>query len=49
MLISGKKRKDIAIELHYSENTIKKDLTDIYFKLRVIDKYELMLQYKDLI
>ncbi len=49
MLISGKKRKDIAIELHYSENTIKKDLTDIYFKLHVIDKYELMLQYKDLI
>ena len=49
MLMSGKKRKDIAIELHYSENTIKKDLTDIYSKLHVIDKYELMLQYKDLI
>ena len=49
LLLASKKRKDIAEELNYSENTIKKDLTSIYTKLNVIDKYELILEYKDLI
>ena len=49
LLIAGKKRKDIAEELNYSENTIKKDLTIIYSKLHVLDKYALILQYKDLL
>ena len=49
MLIAGKKRKDIATELNYSENTIKKDLTLIYSKLHVLDKYELIVKYQDLL
>ncbi len=49
MLIAGKRRKQIADELHYSENTIKKDLTNIYAKLGVCDKFELILKYKPLI
>ena len=49
LMIALKKRKEIADELNYSENTIKKDLTSIYSKLHVLDKYELMSKYKDLI
>ena len=49
LIIAGKKRKEIADELNYSENTIKKDLTIIYSKLHVLDKYALILQYKDLL
>lgn len=49
LIIAGKKRKEIADELNYSENTIKKDLTIIYSKLHVLDKFELILKYKDLI
>lgn len=49
LIIAGKKRKEIAEELNYSENTIKKDLTIIYSKLHVLDKFELILKYKDLI
>lgn len=49
LIIEGKRRKEIAAELNYSENTIKKDLTIIYSKLHVIDKYELILKYKELI
>lgn len=48
LLIVGKKRKDIANELSFSENTIKRDLTVIYSKLHVADKFELILKYKDL-
>ncbi|MBR0294490.1 MAG: helix-turn-helix transcriptional regulator, partial [Bacilli bacterium] len=48
LLIVGKKRKDIANELSFSENTIKRDLTVIYSKLHVTDKFELILKYKDL-
>lgn len=48
LLIAGKKRKDIANELSFSENTIKRDLTVIYSKLHVADKFELILKYKDL-
>lgn len=48
LLIAGKKRKDIANELSFSENTIKRDLTIIYSKLHVADKFELILKYKDL-
>ena len=48
-MIALKKRKEIADELNYSENTIKKDLTSIYSKLHVLDKYEMMSKYKDLI
>ena len=48
LLIVGKKRKDIANELSFSENTIKRDLTVIYSKLHVADKFELILRYKDL-
>ena len=49
LMIACKKRKEIADELNYSENTIKKDLTSIYSKLHVADKFELMSQYKDII
>ena len=49
LTIRLKKRKDIANELNYSENTIKKDLTAIYTKLHVLDKTELVSKYKDLI
>ena len=49
LMINLKKRKEIAEELNYSENTIKKDLTSIYSKLHVSDKYEMMSKYKDLI
>ncbi len=49
LMIALKKRKEIADELNYSENTIKKDLTSIYSKLHVLDKYEMMSKYKDLI
>ena len=49
LMIALKKRKEIAEELNYSENTIKKDLTSIYSKLHVSDKYEMMSKYKDLI
>ena len=49
LMIALKKRKEIAEELNYSENTIKKDLTSIYSKLHVLDKYEMMSKYKDLI
>ena len=49
LIVAGKKRKEIAEELNYSENTIKKDLTIIYSKLHVLDKYALILQYKDLL
>ena len=49
MLIAGKKRKDIATELNYSENTIKKDLTLVYSKLHVSDKYELITKYQELL
>lgn len=48
LLIAGKKRKEIANELSFSENTIKRDLTVIYSKLHVADKFELILKYKDL-
>lgn len=48
LLIAGKKRKDIAVELNFSENTIKRDLTVIYSKLHVADKFELILKYKEL-
>ena len=48
LIIAGKKRKDIASELNFSENTIKRDLTVIYSKLHVTDKFELILKYKDL-
>ena len=49
MIVAGKKRKDIANELNYSENTIKKDLTLIYSKLHVKDKVELIMKYRDLL
>lgn len=49
LIIAGKKRKEIAEELNYSENTIKKDLTIVYSKLHVLDKFELILKYKDFI
>ena len=49
LMIDLKKRKEIADELNYSENTIKKDLTSIYSKLHVLDKFELMSQYKDIV
>ena len=49
LTIRLKKRKDIANELNYSENTIKKDLTAIYTKLHVLDKTELVSKYKDLL
>ena len=49
LMIACKKRKEIADELNYSENTIKKDLTSIYSKLHVNDKFELMSQYKDIV
>ena len=49
MIVAGKKRKDIANELNYSENTIKKDLTIIYSKLHVKDKVELIMKYQDLL
>ena len=42
------KAKEIAAELFFSENTIKKDLTSIYQKLDVHDKSELIVKYKDL-
>ena len=48
LLIEGNKRKDIATILNFSENTIKRDLTVIYSKLHVSDKFELILKYKDL-
>ena len=47
MMVELKKRKEIAEELNYSENTIKKDLTSIYLKLGVTDKYQLISKYKD--
>ena len=49
MSIHLKKRKEIADELCFSENTIKKDLTSIYAKLKVQDKNELISKYKDFI
>ena len=49
LIIHLKKRREIAEELNYSENTIKKDLTSIYTKLHVEDKAELISKYKDLI
>ena len=49
LMIALKKRKDIAEELNYSENTIKKDLTSIYSKLHVADKFELISKYKDMV
>lgn len=49
LTINLKRRKDIAGELCFSENTIKKDLTSIYSKLKVKDKSELIAKYKDLI
>ena len=49
MIVAGKKRKDIANELNYSENTIKKDLTIIYSKLHVKDKVELIMKYQELL
>ena len=49
LIISLKKRKEIADTLSYSENTIKKDLTAIYTKLKVEDKSELIAKYKDLL
>ena len=47
--VEGKKRKEIASLLFYSENTIKKDLSSIYKKLEVSDKSELIIKYKDLL
>ena len=49
LMLELKKRKQVADELNYSENTIKKDLTSIYSKLHVSDKYEMLSKYKDLI
>lgn len=49
LTIGLKKRKEIAEELCFSENTIKKDLSSIYYKLKVKDKSELIAKYKDLI
>lgn len=49
LTINGKKRKEIAEELFYSENTIKKDLSIIYNKLGVNDKTQLIIKYKNLI
>ena len=49
LMVQGKKRKAIADELNYSENTIKKDLTSIYSKLHINDKFDLLNQYKDYI
>ena len=48
LVIKLKKRQEIAAELFFSENTIKKDLTSIYQKLDVHDKSELIVKYKDL-
>ena len=49
LTIGLKKRKESADELCFSENTIKKDLSSIYYKLKVKDKSELIAKYKDLI
>lgn len=49
LTIEGKKRKEIATLLFYSENTVKKDLSSIYKKLEVNDKSELMIKYKYLL
>ena len=48
LVIKLKKRQEIAAELFFSENTIKKDLTSIYQKLDVHTKSELIVKYKDL-
>lgn len=48
LVIKLKKRQEIAAELFFSENTIKKDLTSIYQKLDVHNKSELIVKYKDL-
>lgn len=42
LMLSGKKRKDIAEMLYVSESTIKKHSSSIYKKLRVENKKELM-------
>lgn len=49
MIVALKKRQEIANELNYSENTIKKDLTSIYQKLNVDGKSSLIALYKDLL
>ena len=49
MIVGLKKRQEIANELNYSENTIKKDLSSIYQKLAVDGKSSLIALYKDLL
>lgn len=46
LIIACKKRQEIAQELNYSENTIKKDLSSIYQKLAVSGKSELIARYQ---
>ena len=49
LTIMCKKRSDIASELQFSENTIKKDLTAIYSKLKVSGKAELIAKYQEFV
>lgn len=46
-LIELKSRKEIAEELYFSENTIKKDISAVYNKLEVKNKAELISKYRD--
>ena len=41
-ILNGKSRKEIADELHISENTVKTHLKHIYEKLEVANKQELL-------
>ena len=49
LMLDLKKRKEIATKLCFSEDTIKKDMSIIYRKLKVQDKFELISKYKDLV